>query len=243
MEKLNIDLSNVRDVHEEPASISVIAGITNLKTIINIRDFSLEVLLDILVETNKRGVHMSRLIEGIRLNNNNNDYIENILRNACKTISEKLNSKCIIRASFSYPLNYSDQFLDVNVEVNNYNDTIKYTFKKIGITACPCSKELTNIGHMQRAVLTVELESNEILDFNEVAKKIDECFSASPLEYLKRIDEAELVIKSQENPKFVEDVVRECLKKFPNANKITVNAFESIHTHDAYAEWSKNNRI
>ena len=87
MKKLNIDLSNVRDVHEEPASISVIAGITNLKTIINIRDFSLEVLLDILVETNTRGAHMSRLIEGIRLNNNSHDYIENILRNACKTIS------------------------------------------------------------------------------------------------------------------------------------------------------------
>jgi Uncharacterized conserved protein len=239
MKDSEVNLANVRDVHEEPAGINVMAGIINLKTLINVRDFSLPVNMNILVETDRRGVHMSRLVEAVRLNNNKHDCIENTLKSICKTLSEKMNKKCIIKAEFSYPLSYSDQFLDVIIEISSNNNQIKYIFKKIGITACPCSKELTDIGHMQRVILTVELESNEILDFNEVAKKIDECFSAVPSEYLKRINEAELIIKSQENPKFVEDVVRDCLKKFPNANRITAISLESIHSHDAYAEWIK----
>ena len=80
-----------------------------------------------------------------------------------------------------------------------------------------------------------------MLDFEEVALKMGECFSTTPIEFLRRPHEAEKILEAQANPKFVEDIVRECLKKFPNANKIEARSFESIHAHDASAVWKKGN--
>ncbi|MFQ6011316.1 MAG: GTP cyclohydrolase, FolE2/MptA family, partial [Nitrososphaerales archaeon] len=111
--------------------------------------------------------------------------------------------------------------------------------EKGGITACPCSKEITGIGHMQRSRLRIEVTSNNTLNFEEVALKMSECFSAEPVEFLKRADEAEKILEAQANPKFVEDIVRDCLERFPTASKIEARSWESIHAHDAVAIWRK----
>lgn len=236
MDEINIDLTKVKDVHEELTDKLILAGLTNYKAMMKVRKITLPVNLTLVIPLIKRGVHMSRLISIINFALNNHDYIENNLRKICKEVDKKIQKGCKIIAKFSYPLNYSDQFLNVRIELKN-EFPIKYIFTKLGVTACPCSKEITGIGHMQRAILRIELESNEILDFEEIAKKMEECFSASPSEYLRRIDEAKLIIKSQKNTRFVEDIVRECIKKFSSAIRIEAKAFESIHAHDAYAIW------
>jgi len=233
---MNIDLSKVKDIHEEKQDNIVLAGVTNLNVLLKIRDMQLPVNLTILVPTNKRGVHMSRLIGAVKKTLDYDGYVEDILRKICEEIKKLHSSDCKIIAKFDYPLKNSDQFLKVKLELSREGN-IKYVFKMLGITACPCSKELTGIGHMQRAWLTIEIESPEIMDFEEVAVKMSECFSSLPAEYLKRIDEAKLILRSQENAKFVEDVVREAIKRFSNANKIIARAYESIHSHDAYAIW------
>jgi GTP cyclohydrolase FolE2 len=235
---MNLDLSKVKDIHEEVRDSVVLAGISNLKVLLKLRDMKLPVTLAILIPTSKRGVHMSRLIKAVKDVAMDDDYIENILLKMCDKINKLHNSECKIIAKFDYPIKDSDQFMKVKVEIQR-NAPIKYLFKRLGITACPCSKELTGIGHMQRAWLIIEIESESILDFDEVASKMAECFSVTPAEYLKRPDEAKLILESQENARFVEDVVREALKKFKNANKIIAKALESIHSHDAYALWYK----
>jgi len=241
MQERKIDISKVKDVHEEEADVAIYAGLTNLSTMVSVRGYNLPVKLTVVVPTKKRGVHMSRLVKAINEAKMENDFIENVL----KLISDSVNKsmgKCRITATFDYPVNYSDQFMKVKLQLKE-DGTYIYEFEKIGITACPCSKEVTGIGHMQRAKLKIKISSREILDFDEVAKKIDSCFSAVPTEYLKRIDEAKLILDSQENTKFVEDVVRNCLALFPNALKIEARAFESIHAHDAYAFWRRGMKL
>ena len=59
-------------------------------------------------------------------------------------------------------------------------------------------------------------------------------------EFVYGAEEANKIIDAQDNSKFVEDVVRDCLKRFPNAKYIHAQSLESIHSHDAIASWPKN---
>jgi GTP cyclohydrolase FolE2 len=72
-----------------------------------------------------------------------------------------------------------------------------------------------------------------------VAKKLDSCFSAQLSEHLKRDEEASRILEAQSRSRFVEDLVRECLKLFPSAQFIEARSFESIHAHDAIAFWRR----
>jgi GTP cyclohydrolase FolE2 len=76
------------------------------------------------------------------------------------------------------------------------------------------------------------------LDAPVTVGKIAECFSASPKEEMKRLDEAKKILEAQDNPRFAEDLVRECVRRFPNALFVSGRCFESIHAHDAIASWS-----
>ena len=60
------------------------------------------------------------------------------------------------------------------------------------------------------------------------------------LKTIRRRFRAFIIDEAQDNSKFVEDVVRDCLKRFPNAKYIHAQSLESIHSHDAIASWPKN---
>ncbi len=92
---------------------------------------------------------------------------------------------------------------------------------------------------MQRAELTLVLRSKEALDLAKTAGKLEECFSAMPREDLKRVQEAKKILEAQDNPKFAEDLVRDCVERFPNALFVSARALESIHAHDAIARWTR----
>jgi len=116
---------------------------------------------------------------------------------------------------------------------------VRYQFNAKGMTACPCSKKMIGIGHMQRAEITMVLDRKGSLDMMETIGKVEECFSAMPTEKMKRVEEARKILEAQENGRFAEDLVRECAKRFPNSLFIRARCFESIHAHDAVATWSK----
>jgi GTP cyclohydrolase FolE2 len=107
------------------------------------------------------------------------------------------------------------------------------------MTACPCSKKMIGIGHMQRAEISAVIKTRKNLKTIETIQKLEECFSAFPTEKMKRVEEAKKILEAQENPKFAEDLLRECLKRFPDALSIEARCFESIHTHNAVASWSR----
>lgn len=128
----------------------------------------------------------------------------------------------------------------------------------IGMTACPCaqenvsqklgcSKEWPVITHNQRNVCTVSItaDKNAKLEADDIIDLINDSFSSPTLELLKRDDEASVVINAHNNPKFVEDMVRnvidDILAKYPDLpddTELTVKSEseESIHKHNAFSE-------
>ncbi|MAH21400.1 MAG: hypothetical protein CMO12_01135 [Thaumarchaeota archaeon] len=221
------------DIQRQIASPSLMAGVSELRLIYKAAGWTLPITISVLAPTrNHRGVHMSRLVEAIRQHVTGN-YIEESLRKICRSVNLS-QPRSQLLCSLEYP--YREQFTPITIEMSE-RGPIRYVFERIGITACPCSKEISGIGHMQRTHLQLEILNSAPLDFEEVAHSMDECFSTTPEEFLKRPDEAEKVINAQENPKFVEDVVRDCIKRFPKAKRIEGRSYESIHVHNARALW------
>ncbi len=132
---------------------------------------------------------------------------------------------------------YDDQFAKVTLRITERGAAM-YQYRVNGMTACPCSKKMIGVGHMQSAEIALILKSTKPLDSRETIERIGECFSALPKEELKRLEEAKRIIAAQENPKFAEDLVRDCVKRFPNGLFVSARCFESIHAHDAVATWS-----
>ncbi len=222
------------DVQSEPAAIAVSAGVANLKVLFQNGKITFPVNLRVLTSTGlHRGVHMSRLVRAATTRRGKS--LEEWLRSVCRGVNA---SQTGTRVSCSFEMPYSDQFVKVTVSTTE-RGAATYEFTATGMTACPCSKKMIGVGHMQRAELTLVLRSKEALDLAKTAGKLEECFSAVPREELKRVQEAKKILEAQDNPKFAEDMVRDCVKRFPNALFVSSRALESIHAHDAIASWSR----
>ncbi|HEX2023062.1 MAG TPA: GTP cyclohydrolase MptA [Candidatus Thermoplasmatota archaeon] len=132
----------------------------------------------------------------------------------------------------------------------------------VGMTACPCAMEgsrailaarghdvadFPTITHNQRnvATLLVETGPGHMVEADELLDVAEASLSAPTFELLKRGDETALVMQAHDNPRFVEDVVREMLHavrerwaSLPDDTLVIARsvAEESIHKHNAFAE-------
>ena len=128
----------------------------------------------------------------------------------------------------------------------------------IGMTACPCAQQTVSemmacsegvpvMSHNQRNVCTAMLMMDDDVDVeaDEIIDIIQGAFSSPTFELLKRDDEGQVVINAHNNPRFVEDVVRNVLESIverygglPDNVEITARSEseESIHKHNAFAE-------
>ena len=108
-------------------------------------------------------------------------------------------------------------------------------------TLCPCSKEISDFGaHNQRGEVRLQVRFKKFVWIEDLIKLVEEAASSDVYSVLKRADEKYVTEKAYENPKFVEDIVRDIAKKLeydPNITWFAVESenFESIHNHNAYA--------
>lgn len=221
------------DVQSEASHLPVAAGVSNLRVLFSGGNLKMPVNLSIETSTGlHRGVHMSRLVRAA--NARNATGMEVWLRWICREVN-KTQPGTSVTCSFELP--YDDKFALMRVRATE-KGALTYMFKVSGMTACPCSKKMIGVGHMQRADISLVLRSRKVLDSLSIVGRIDECFSATPKEEMKRIEEARKILEAQSNPKFAEDLVRECVTRFPDAEYVNARCFESIHLHDAVATWS-----
>jgi len=221
------------DVQSEDSRMPVDAGIAKLRVLSRAGSISMPVELSVQTSTGlHRGVHMSRLVKAA--NGRRAGTMEQWLRWICGEVN-RTQPGSSVTAAFDLP--YDDQFAKIIMRATQ-RGAVTYQYVVEGMTACPCSKKMIGIGHMQRAQLTVVLKSEKALDSMSVVGRISECFSASPREHMKRLEEAKKIHEAQANPRFAEDLVRECVSRFPNALFVSSRCFESIHAHDAIATWS-----
>ena len=106
---------------------------------------------------------------------------------------------------------------------------------------CPCSKEISDYGaHNQRSHVTVAAKLKGFVWIEELIDLVEEEASCELYALIKRPDEKYVTERAYDNPKFVEDMVRDVaarLNQNPNIAAYTVESenFESIHNHSAYA--------
>jgi GTP cyclohydrolase I len=108
-------------------------------------------------------------------------------------------------------------------------------------TVCPCSKAISDRGaHNQRGIVRLELELGPFFWLEDIIDIVEKSASAPVYSLLKREDEKYITEHAYDNPKFVEDVVRDVyitirdLNLFPGFS-VEAENFESIHNHNAYA--------
>jgi GTP cyclohydrolase I len=108
-------------------------------------------------------------------------------------------------------------------------------------TVCPCSRAISERGaHNQRGIVTVELEMGPFFWLEDIIALVEAAASSPVYSVIKREDEKYLTERAYDNPRFVEDLVREVyaglrsLGQFPRFS-VEAENFESIHNHSAYA--------
>jgi len=106
---------------------------------------------------------------------------------------------------------------------------------------CPCSKEISERGaHNQRSHITVTASTNAFVWIEDLVQMIEAQASCEVFGLLKRTDEKFVTERAYDNPKFVEDIIRDVagvLNADPRVDAYVAEAenFESIHNHSAYA--------
>lgn len=108
-------------------------------------------------------------------------------------------------------------------------------------TLCPCSKEISEAGaHNQRAEVILTVRPLHFIWLEDLINLVEQCGSSEVYALLKRPDEKFVTEIAYHNPMFVEDVVRKvaecaCAHQAIDWFSVSVESFESIHKHSAYA--------
>ncbi len=200
-----------------------------------------------------KGTHMSRFMEILNIWNEK-QLLSDDIKGFLKEVEKKLHSTSAeVKFSFKYfikkqaPVSKISSLQGYDCFFKGILEGDKYTFLlgvKVPVTTlCPCSKEIAKYSaHNQRAVVkvTITYPENEQIWLEDLIAMIEECGSCEVYPLLKREDEKFVTEKAYENPKFVEDVIRDIVLKLRANNIITafeteVEAFESIHNHSAWA--------
>lgn len=107
---------------------------------------------------------------------------------------------------------------------------------------CPCSKKISDYGaHNQRSHITIRAEAGPDLSIDALIHIAEREASAALYGVLKRADEKYVTEQAYDNPKFVEDLVRDVALACQAHEQIgdfvvASENFEAIHNHSAYAE-------
>ena len=205
-----------------------------------------------------RGTHMSRFIEILSDYSRKNLLgvdIKGLLIDVCKKLESEsahvkfdfkyfINKKAPV-SEMEFPVAYDCSFQG-DLDGDDYNFILGV---KVPITTlCPCSKEISKYSaHNQRTMVKVKVsyKENDIIWLEDLIDEIENCGSSQVYSILKRCDEKYVTETAYENPKFVEDVLRDVVGLLKNNEKITfyeveVEAQESIHNHNAWAWQSEH---
>jgi GTP cyclohydrolase I len=210
--------------------------------------------LDVALPADKKGTHMSRFVAWLDAQSQALDAAG--LARGLAVMLEKLHAdEGRIEARFSF-------FLRKRAPVSGLQSLLDYqgalvaerrggrtaVWAEVGVpvkSLCPCSKEISDYGaHNQRSLVTIRVEllapETAPIEWHELVRFAEAAASSEIWPMLKRADEKWVTERAYENPKFVEDLVRDVALAL-NADArigryvVDVENFESIHNHSAWA--------
>ncbi len=206
---------------------------------------------------NFKGTHMSRFVE--ILNQHGREISVESFESILREMVQKLEAQSgYIEMSFPYfvnkaaPVSEVQSLLDYDVTFigeiieGEYRFTMKVLVPVTSL--CPCSKKISERGaHNQRSHVTLTVRTGSPVWIEELVRYAEEQASCELFGLLKRPDEKYVTERAYDNPKFVEDMVRDVAAVLNADDRITAYVvesenFESIHNHSAYALIEKDKR-
>jgi len=250
------DIQNLQDTRNIPIDK---VGIKNLKYPITVLDrekrvqqtvASINMYVDL--PHDSKGTHMSRFVEMLHA------LRPEVSLKSFSTILEQMKSdlnaaSAHIEMTFPY-------FIEKQAPVSKSPGYMDYTCRLIGgsdadgkldlisevvvpiSSVCPCSKEISDFGaHNQRGEVHLRTRFKKFIWIEDMIDLVESAASCDVYSVLKRVDEKSVTEKGFDNPKFVEDIVRDIAAALTKDDNITwfsvsVENFESIHNHSAYAQ-------
>ncbi len=235
-------------------------GIRNIRYPITVRDKSHEkqstvanVTLSVNLPHTNRGTHMSRLVEVLDRFKNEVSYqsLDMILMEIKKALQAEQSH---IELAFPFFLRRKAPISEME-SLMSYDCVIEATYSthleiatRVEVpvhTLCPCSKEIATVSaHNQRGLVAITVGMTKFIWIEDLVQIAEDSASSPLYALLKREDEKFVTEHAYDNPRFVEDVVREValrLQKLPGLryHMVEVENFESIHNHSAYAVIAK----
>lgn len=199
-----------------------------------------------------KGTHMSRFLEV--LGTHHHELGPGRMAGFMKELRSTLNAEqARVEMSFPWyvrkaaPISGGVGLLEygVTIEVEIGPDDRVEEFLQVTAPAtslCPCSKEISEYGaHNQRCELSARVQCSEPVGIAELGARLESSASCEVYPVLKRPDEKFVTEAAFENPKFVEDIIRDLALEMDGDDRIlsyriTSENFESIHGHNAWAE-------
>ncbi len=201
-----------------------------------------------------KGTHMSRFVELLEAERASRIALDTIeIEALLKRMMDKLGVKDgHIAVTFPYfiektaPVSRVKSLLDYEVTLAGeiHDGVTRITTKVLApvTSLCPCSKEISAYGaHNQRSHITITAQtSGGDMLVDEIIRLAEDEASSELYGILKRVDEKFVTERAYDNPKFVEDLVRDIAAALNREKRITAYTveaenFESIHNHTAYA--------
>jgi GTP cyclohydrolase I len=202
-----------------------------------------------------KGTHMSRFVE--ILNAHEREITVDSFRAMLRQMVKKLEAETgHIEMTFPYfvakkaPVSGVQSLLDYEVtfvgEIVEGREQFALKVQVPVTSLCPCSKKISDYGaHNQRSHVTIAARVHKFVWIEELIDLVEKQASSELFGLLKRPDEKYVTELAYDNPKFVEDMVRDIAAKLNADERIEAYVvesenFESIHNHSAYAMIRKN---
>ena len=208
--------------------------------------------LDVHLPETVKGTHMSRFVALLEERRGVLDVAA--LRELLATMADKLGADAgRIDVKYPYfitktaPISSVESLLDIEVtlagRIASGKTDVSLTVVVPVTSLCPCSKQISDYGaHNQRSHVTIEAGVGEgvALAVEDLVRIAEEEASCEVYGLLKRPDEKYVTERAYDNPKFVEDLIRDVVQRLNDDPRIgryavEVENFESIHNHSAYA--------
>jgi len=205
----------------------------------------------------QKGTHMSRFLEVLNHRAGQPvqpDQIAEITRAICERLDA---AEAHFSADFTYfinkpaPITKSPGLMDYRVRfeaTSNGHDDFLITVAAPATSLCPCSKEISKYGaHNQRCKIEASVRTSGLMWIEDLVELLEQSASVPVFAVLKRPDEKYVTEAAYDNPKFVEDIVRDLalgLDADPRITWYSISSenFESIHNHNAYGQLTRDKR-
>src|SRR5580693_7879254 len=198
---------------------------------------------------NFKGTHMSRFVE--ILHGEREISVESF-RTMLEKMTERLEAETgHIEMTFPFfvmkkaPVSGVESLMDYHASLigeRRAGRTEMWVKVEVPVTSlCPCSKKISAYGaHNQRSHITIKAMLRSHMWIEELIEIAESEASCELYGILKRPDEKYVTERAYDNPKFVEDMVRDVATRLNGDERIGAYVvesenFESIHNHSAYA--------